>query len=429
VRICAFEDAAAGNLYPLTATRPAFALRCGITTLLDKQCRFFAAQTVGAQVRPALAELCRSERPELCVNDPAWLHGAAEGERVVLVNGRWLPPAQTTELPSRTEVGMVGDEVAYVVLPATEAKALTPDRRAWQLARWRDEWPRRAAGGSLISYPWDLIRHNAAALEDDFRQEKAARPTLPLPAGLTLVGPADRLLVEPSAKVEPLALIDTSKGPVLIDRGAVVQAFSRVEGPCYVGPDTQVLGGRLKGSSLGPQCRIGGECEETIVHGFSNKAHDGFLGHSYLGEWVNFGAGTQTSDLRTDYETVRFVVQGHKVDSGLIKVGAFVGDHAKTSVSALLNTGSMIGPFALLLASGTLLPRPVPAFCEVAHGRLQERNDLREMFATAATMMGRRDREWTLEHTEFFLQLYEETAEARRQALRENEQRRMRRVV
>jgi UDP-N-acetylglucosamine diphosphorylase/glucosamine-1-phosphate N-acetyltransferase len=427
MRICVFEDAAVGNLYPLTATRPAFALRCGATTLLDKQCRFFGTQTVAAQVRPVLAGLCRTQRPELLVNDPDWLHGAADGEIVVLVNGRWLPPAGTGEIPKRPEMGMAGDEVAYVALTAAAARALAPDRRGWQMAHWRDEWPRRAVGGSLISYPWELIRRNAAALEDDFRhgQPKAALP----PAGLTLVGPAERLRIDPTAKVEPLALIDTTNGPVWIDRGAVVQAFSRIEGPCYVGPQTQVLGGRVKGSSLGPQCRIGGECEETIVHGFSNKAHDGFLGHSYLGEWVNFGAGTQTSDLRTDYETVRFVVNGQKVDSGLRKVGAFVGDHAKTSVNALLNTGSMVGPFALLLASGTLLPRSVPAFCEVAHGRLQERNDLREMFATAETMMGRRDQEWTAEHAEFFLQLYEETAEGRRHMIRESEQRRMRRVV
>src|SRR5207244_865804 len=123
-----------------------------------------------------------------------------------------------------------------------------------------------------------------------------------------------------------------------------------------------------------------------------------------------FGAGTQTSDLRTDYGAVRFVVNGQPVDSGLMKVGSFVGDHTKTSLNALFNTGSLVGPFGLLLTSGALLPRVLPAFCQVAHGRIQERNDLRGMFATAATVMARRGREWTAEHAELSFFLYEHTA-------------------
>jgi UDP-N-acetylglucosamine diphosphorylase/glucosamine-1-phosphate N-acetyltransferase len=428
MRICVIDDATAANLQPLTATRPAFALRCGITSLLDKQRRFFRASKVAAVVRPALTALCRMDWPDLCVNDPDWLDGGADEEMVVLVNGRWLPPGRVGAAITAPEVGMVGEEVAYVALRVRQTAGQTVEARPWQTAWGYQDLPRRAVGGHVLSYPWELIDHNAEALEEDFLTEYAPRTRGSAAQALTLLGPADRLSVDPSARVEPLSLIDTTRGPVVIDRGAVIQAFSRIEGPCYVGADTQVLGARIRGSSLGPQCRVGGEVESSIVHGYSNKAHDGFLGHSYLGEWVNFGAGTQTSDLRTDYGTVRFHVHGQVIDSGLMKVGAFVGDHTKTSIAALLNTGSLVGPFGLLLAAATLLPRSVPAFCELAHGRLQERNDLREMFAAAATMMGRRNRAWTAAHTDFFLELYEDTAEARRLGLRDHE-RRMRRVV
>ncbi len=235
--------------------------------------------------------------------------------------------------------------------------------------------------------------------------------------------------IDPAARVEPMVVIDATKGPVLIDRDAVVQAFSRLEGPCYVGPGSHIMGAKLRGGSVGPHCRVGGEVEASILHGYANKAHDGFLGHSYVGEWVNLGAGTQVSDLRTDYGTVVFRVGGRTIDSGLMKVGAYFGDHAKTSINALLNTGTLAGPFGQFLANGGLLPRVVPAFCRVAHGRLQERTDLREMFDTAAVMMGRRDREWTETHAEFFLALYERTEEERRQTIREADQRRLRRVV
>jgi UDP-N-acetylglucosamine diphosphorylase/glucosamine-1-phosphate N-acetyltransferase len=223
--------------------------------------------------------------------------------------------------------------------------------------------------------------------------------------------------------------VDTRQGPVLVDRGAVVQAFSRLEGPCYVGPGTHVLAGRVRGSSLGPECRIGGEAEASVVQGYSNKAHDGFLGHSYLGEWVNLGAGTHTSDLRNDYGDVSLTLGGQKVLTGQMKIGSFVGDHTKSSIGCLFNTGSVIGPFGQLVTSGTLLPRVLPAFCQVSGPRVQERTDLKQMFATAATSMGRRRREWTEVHAEFFLDLYERTGGERRQLLRESEQRRVRRAV
>jgi UDP-N-acetylglucosamine diphosphorylase/glucosamine-1-phosphate N-acetyltransferase len=229
--------------------------------------------------------------------------------------------------------------------------------------------------------------------------------------------------------VEPLVVADTTRGPVLVDRGAVVDAFSRLEGPCYVGPETRVLGARVRGGSFGPQCRIGGEVEASIFQGYANKAHDGFVGHSYVGEWVNLAAGTQTSDLRIDYAPISVPVGVRKVETGLLKVGSFIGDHTKTALNVTFNTGSLIGPFAQLLISASLAPRVVPAFCRYGHGRLQERTDLWEMFATASTVLQRRGRQWTESLSEFFHGLYEATSEERQRVIRETEQRRLRRAV
>jgi hypothetical protein len=339
---------------------------------------------------------------------------------VALVNARWLAPGAPDDHPRRAEVGLAGGQVAWVVLPASVAEDLDREKLAGLLESCREDLPVRRTGGAMLAYPWDLIAHNAAALEEDFHR---AGPIAPPPPGRTLVGLAERLRIDPAARVEPMVLIDTTKGAVTIERGAVVEAFSRIEGPCYVGPDTHLLAARVKGSSFGPQCRIGGTVEASIVHGHSNKAHDGFLGHSYLGEWVNFGAGTHTSDQGNDGGTMRFPVNDQSVDSGLTRVGSFVGDHTKTSLNALFHPGSLVGPFGLLLTSGVPLPRVLPPFCQVVHGRIQERNDLWGMFATAATVLRRRNREWTAEHAELFFRLFESTAGQRRQAFREGEQR------
>ena len=200
------------------------------------------------------------------------------------------------------------------------------------------------------------MERNAEALGQDYSDWNINRERAPLPAGATLVGPPDQVLIDPAARVEPLVILDATKGPVLIDHGAVVQAFSRLEGPCYVGPGSHILGARLRGGSIGPQCRVGGEVEATIMYGYANKAHDGFLGHSYIGEWVNLAAGTQVSDLRADYGAISFRVGGRTIDSGLIKAGAYLGDHTKTSINALINTGTISGPFSQFLVNGGLLP-------------------------------------------------------------------------
>src|SRR5262249_2163314 len=141
------------------------------------------------------------------------------------------------------------------------------------------------------------------------------------------------------------------------------------------------------------------------------------------------GAGTTTSDLRNDYGKISVLLGGQKVDTGMLKVGSFLGDHTKTSIGVLFNTGTVIGPFCQLVASGALMPRVMPPFSRCQGGQVQERTDLREMFTTATTMMARRGQQWTPAHAEFFLDLYERTAGERRQLLRDREQRRLRRVV
>jgi UDP-N-acetylglucosamine diphosphorylase/glucosamine-1-phosphate N-acetyltransferase len=269
----------------------------------------------------------------------------------------------------------------------------------------------------MIDHPWDLVEHNARALEQDGRHWQTHRPAV-APAGPSVQGPANRFLADPTARVEPLVLIDTTKGPVMLDRGAVVQAFSRLEGPCYVGPDTHVLAGRVKGSSLGPHCRIGGEVGSSIVHGFSNKAHEGFLGHSYLGEWVNLGAGTQTSDLRNDYAPVRVSLAGEVIDTGLLKVGAVVGDYTRTGVATLLNCGTVVGACCHLVPGGGLLQGEVPAFCTALNGILRERVGFGKLFLGLERAMARRGCRWTQDYEEFLLALFERTATQRRALLR-----------
>jgi UDP-N-acetylglucosamine diphosphorylase/glucosamine-1-phosphate N-acetyltransferase len=424
MRVCVFEDAGVAGLYPLSLTRPAFDLRCGTGTLLERLRRYFCGAELGVQVRPALAELTRLAHPDVPVNDAGWMQRRGE---IVFVNARWLAPVEALSEFRPSGVGVVGDRIAWVVGNATQF-----DSRTEIMPRPCDD-PRngvfREVGGAMIDHPWQLVEHNGDAIREDVPLW-SQRPAAGGLHGVSVLGSVEHVFVDPAARVEPHVVLDATDGPIVIDRGAAVQAFSRLEGPCYVGQHSQVLGAKLRGgTSLGTGCRVGGEVEATIMHGYVNKYHEGFVGHSYVGAWVNFGAGTQVSDLRNDYGPIQVYVRGKKVDTGLIKVGAYLGDFTRTSIGALLNAGTVVGPFGQMLANGGLLPRSVPPFCQIEYGRLQARSDPRRMFEAAANAVGRRDKEWTETHGEFFFQLYVDTEPERFKAIRESEQRHMRRVI
>lgn len=423
MRVCVFEDSAVQWLDPLTLTRPAYELRCGGSTLLARQCRFFLASEMGVLIRPFLAEICKLPHPQMPVNDLGWLRDAG----TIMVNARWLPPLQAPDDLRTPHVALCGDEVAYAALPADRLTYCSLNTIDDCVESWKQTLPHCQAGGRMIDYPWDLVEANGDTLRQDMlrRIQHGARSYRP--ANLTVVGPTDQLFVDPTADIDPLVVADTTRGPVFIDRKAMVQAFTRLEGPCYIGPKSAILGAKIRGSTIGPACRVGGEVEASIIHGYTNKYHDGFLGHSYVGEWVNLGAGTQISDLRNDYQPISVTIQGRPVLTGLTKVGSFIGDHTKTGLNTLLNTGAVVGAFCNLLPCGMFLPKVIPSFCKHWNGQLLEETDLSEVIGTAVTVMKRRGCELTANHAVLIRHLHAHTAGSRRQLVLEKEQRRLRR--
>jgi len=429
MRLCLFEDGGASNFGPLTLPRPVFDLLCGAHFLQVKQCQAFAAAEVGCLVRPELADVVQSRRPKWRVNDVAWLRAGP----VLMVNGRWVPPGPDVNVPTDPCVGTVDETVAFAVVRPPMVPGTVNDVADW-CARVMAGLPSGAANGRLIEHPWDLVAINGDQLCADFEFRNPAKYATWSragwrPASTGLVGSGRRLLIHPTAKIDPQVVFDTTNGPVTIGRGAVVQAFSRLEGPCHVGRETQVAGAKIRaGTTLGPQCRIGGEVEAGIVQGYTNKYHDGFLGHSYLASWVNIGAGTQTSDLRNDYGPVTVTIAGQRVATGQSKVGCFIGDHCKTGLGCLLNTGTTVGPFCHLLPNGRLLPKYLPPFSVTVLDRLEEQPDLETLLATAGVVMKRRDRDLTPALAALYRHVFDATAAERKGALRPFDARRLRRT-
>lgn len=420
MRLCLVEDLAVAGLEPLTLTRPAHDLRLGATTLGHKLSRAFGIgigpARRGAVIRPHLAALQRERDPHTVINDPDWL---ARGP-VLVARSRWVPPADfTSPALGAPWVGLCEGQPACALVGPEQTAGLSPNR----VDDWFDDLvacPEVDAldlGGEWITRPWDLVAKNDEHLHRDFAAE--ARPGVSNRhlTTLALVGPADRLSIHETARIDPYTVFDTTNGPITLEPGVWVQPFTRIEGPCYIGRDTQLFRANLRGAvTLGPNCRIGGEVEASIVHGHTNKYHEGFLGHAYVGAWVNLGAITSNSDLRNDYGEVHVPLRGDPIASGQKKVGCFIGDHTRTGLGSMLNTGTSIGVMCNVLPAGPLLPKHVPSFAAVLWGRVASGFLLEELFATARIVMSRRGCEFTATEEAFYTHLYEQTRLERERA-------------
>jgi UDP-N-acetylglucosamine diphosphorylase/glucosamine-1-phosphate N-acetyltransferase len=221
------------------------------------------------------------------------------------------------------------------------------------------------ARGTVLRGVYDIIGTLERLLLEDLPcllEERGA-----IPAGSTVLGDPGAVAVR-SAAVEPGVTFDVRHGPIVLDEGVVVLGGTRLEGPLWAGPSSHLLGGRIAGSAIGPSSVVRGELSSCVFLGYANKAHDGFVGHSVLGRWVNVGAGTITSDLKNTYGPVRLTVNGATVETGLTKVGSFIGDHAKTAIGTLLASGTVIGAGASVF-DAVRPPKYVPPFAWGADGR------------------------------------------------------------
>jgi UDP-N-acetylglucosamine diphosphorylase/glucosamine-1-phosphate N-acetyltransferase len=420
MRVAFFEDAGAASFSPLTLARPVFELVCGRYSLRERIVRHCAATEWGVFVREHLAETYREAHPEAHVNDYVWLSRAP----TLAFNGRWLPSADAIRsgLPQegRGQNGavVVNGRVACLRLEPADAMvamsngwdaALLPLAQQGQLGEDR---------GVFLDNLWDLVGQNATMLAEDFRL--AGPPSVrfePAPQ-VAVIGPPDRLYVDRSARIEPFVVLDVLQGPIGIGAGAVLKPFTHITGPCQIHHSTQIFGACIRGATtIGPDCRVGGEVEASILHAHVNKYHAGFLGHSYVCPWVNLGAQTTNSDLKNDYSPIRVPVLGESVETGLTKIGCFIGDHAKTSIGSLLNTGSSIGAMSMILPDGQLAPKHVPSFSKAAHGELSDAIDLERALRTARIAMGRRNCELTLAQERLWRRLYLQTRAERENAI------------
>jgi UDP-N-acetylglucosamine diphosphorylase / glucose-1-phosphate thymidylyltransferase / UDP-N-acetylgalactosamine diphosphorylase / glucosamine-1-phosphate N-acetyltransferase / galactosamine-1-phosphate N-acetyltransferase len=402
------------NFYPLALGRPIFDLHCGMTSLLDKLVAKFKTKDVAYFVPPYLADVFR-EKSGRTVNDARLL----TGDDLLLVDARVKAAELNLPAIGPSQVGVDADgEVLYVRLTVADLSKVRTDSLDALLESAKAALPKTAEPVATWNYPWELVLANPAQITADFRAigRHGIEGVVEEPRAIR--GTSNDIYVAASARVHPLAVLDAEHGPIYIDQGAEVHPFSRIEGPCYVAKNSILFGCKCRaGNFIGPMCRVGGEIEQSILEGYSNKYHDGFLGHAHVGQWVNLGAMTTNSDLKNEYSNVTVLQDGRRsIDTGSTKFGCLIGDHAKTSIGTLLTTGAYVGAMSMSVTDGKPLPKFLPSFSWCTEGKLAKGIDRKRLYATAKAAMSRRGCEWTAAMEKMWDEVYSLTANERQAA-------------
>ena len=401
---------------PLALSRPIWELRCGMTTLGEKIIAKLRPAEVACFVPDYMAEVYR-QQTAWKVNDPATL----TGDDLLVVHGRVKAAGLSIETTGPSEVGLTADgEVLYARVTAADAEKLETACITCFLQTARALLPTVTCSLDAYNYIWDLVLANPAQIAADFAAagRSGIEGTVEQPNAIR--GDAKDVYVAPGAVVHPMVVLDAENGPIYLDEDVEVHPFTRIEGPCFVGRKSILLGAKCReGNSIGPVCRVGGEVEESIIQGYSNKYHDGFLGHAYVGEWVNLGALTTNSDLKNDYSDVSVVMDGkNPIQTGSTKVGSMIGDHTKTSIGVLFNTGAYVGAMCLIMVTGGVLTKFIPSFSWLLDGLVTKGFGKRMLYTTAEVAMGRRKRTWTPADKAMWDAIFDLTAPARNEAIK-----------
>ncbi len=399
-----FESKLRDNMYPLSLTRPSFDFLCGTSSLLENIERVLQKKVTHLIVPKYLEALCKESHPGCSINT------GLEG-RCLAVNAL-LNPAFPLLSELRKALDSKGQQELVAVDPSGSPVFGVFDNFQPEILSSVTEMKRISVDlgciePALFSYPWELVSENGDAICRQARElDRGASPNCEVFGS--------RLHVKESVEIEKNVTIDTRAGDVVIAEGAQVQSFSRITGPAFVGKGSIIKSAKLwEGTTIGKACKVGGEVEQTILFEYTNKNHEGFLGHSVIGSWANLGALTTNSDLKNTYGKIKVsMADGEVVNSELNKVGCFIGDITKTSIGTLIMSGKMLGVASQIFGTVT---ENVPSFTMYASSLEGEAQEiyLESALETQRRMMARRNLQMSDSYADLIKAIHEMTSKDR----------------
>ena len=340
-RMIIFDDGK-GEYGPMTDLRAAFEMRTGMLTTAGRldawRPRTLAGYWTPEHLRAMVAE--RANAPVNILPDE---------EQMLCVNGRWALPDRDLHLDVGEAVveEATGETIAAHLRRADAARLLESGQLPEPVRQ------RTLPGRSLYRHPWDVLDRLTEVLLHDITSTRILDAKV-LGTDAAVMG-YEPVEVHASAMLGPNVVFDATRGPIIVHERAVIRPGAVLCGPCSIGPESVIMDHAVikPGTAIGPVCKVGGEVGATIFQGYANKAHEGHLGDSWVGKWVNLGAGTTNSNLLNTYGevTMRLDAKGSRMRTGRKFMGAIIGDHVKTAIGTRLMTGTVLGTGSMIAAT------------------------------------------------------------------------------
>lgn len=396
VNICIYEDQQHQDLMPITCIRPAYDILLGADTLLDKIYRYFDYANINLHCREFLKKLEKEKHPRTSVNN------INTGSPCLFINGRILMTQKLyktfTQIDEQhsylfTHKGQVLATYLRSDLLALMKQTLTHtahSKTIIQLLRPKTI-TKEIENVDIINTPWDIIRLNPKVIISDYRYKNTPGIIKADLKPFVSIYNENNVFIDKNSTIEDFVVLNADTGPIYIEKDVSIEANTRLEGPLYIGQNTQILSGsRIKSSSIGPFCKIAGEVSSSTFQGYSNKAHEGFVGNSFIGEWGNLGANTTLSNLKNTYSKINVQTAKKTIPTDQQFLGSILGDFIKTSINTTLNAGTTIH-FGSTLYDAGFHAKYIPPFSWGTPNKYTSHN-LEKFLKTAEIMMTRRNK-------------------------------------
>jgi len=386
-----FEDHQKNNLAPFTINHASFEIRCGAFTNIERVKRLMNEEDkLYLIVQPDFCSIIRERYPEFIVNPDIIPAG-------LCLNGATLwDPTTLDKINPRQNYSHEGVLISMSLDEDTQLSEF-PNRLQASIQVTLD------IPAQHFNYLWDTIFAQHEVLNQDadaFISNRGGKIHKSV-----IYDTESNVFVHETAKVSAGVILDGSKGPIIIDENVVIDIGALVQGPVYIGKNSRVNpGAKLRGNiSMGTTCKVGGEVEDVIIHAYSNKQHDGFLGHSYIGEWVNLGANTNNSDLKNNYSTIRInLSKDLEINSMQQFLGVLIGDYTKSGISTMFNSGTVVG-FGVNVFGADFKPKFIESF---SWGGGEEKTELDKFIETSERVKSRRNLKLSSSEKKFIKFLY-----------------------
>lgn len=391
MQISFFEDVISRHFKPLTLTRPVWDLRIGILTIYEKWDRLLKPDTIAWSAPEFISDVFLS--PEL-----------NKSKQCYYINSRFLPSkdliVQIKSLKNKEAIYYDNHLVAYCSTKPLNFTLVSLDISKKIELEFKPVY---------VEFLWDLLKINSSQISFDIDLVSPPSNSARKLDHVTQVNP-QKIFISDSATIEPGAILMADKGPIYIGDNTIVEAGAIIKGPVAICSHSTIkMRGRIyDGTTIGPHCKVGGEVAATIFHSYSNKAHDGYAGNSIFGQWCNLGADSNTSNLKNNYDFVRIqdweTRQPYKV--GFQFFGTVMGDHSKTSINAMLSTGTTCGVSSNIFPSG-FPPKYIPSYTWV-DGLKNPEFRFDKALEVMKAMMARRKIELKPAYEQMMRQIFEE---------------------